>query len=249
MSPIFARLFLAAALTTLVAACSHTEPPPARPIPQQSLNIKRQPLPPRPTPQKEAPTKEELPLQLDAHRQKLLEQHDLALITYEEQDALYAELEVNERLSQNLRSHLSELREMVLQMQVFQGRMIEYHNRSKAQRERPRSKPTSHPPQSSQSLRAHHEYHRHLSRVADHHVELLKLHLQMGLLSKTQDHQEVSRRHDELARIHSQIARTCQELQHLMVQHYHLDPDDEELHDPLENTPEELNAPDLIETI
>lgn len=245
MSPLLFRLVAVAASTALLTtACARPLLAP-EPSPPHHAPAATQKLPP----QTSKTQHEELPTKIDAYRQALLDQHDQALIAYEEQDAIYARLELDQRLSKTLLTRLVELREMVLQMQVFLGRMIEYHNRSKAQRGTTHQESTALSPARQLAKRAHHEYHRYLTRVAEHQVELLRLHLTMGLLSKAQDHQEVSRRHDELARLHGQIARTCHQIQALMVQLYDLDPHDEEMRDPLEDTPEELNAPDLIETI
>lgn len=257
MPPLLLRLFLFTLYTSLWAtACSSSTPPtPEDPHPTKQATLINSPpreQSPKEPPAKAPPQENTDTAQIDHFRQQLLEQHDQALIAYEEQDALYARLELDQLLSQPLQTSLYELREMVLQMQVFQGRMIEYHNRSKAQHHPHRhddDEPTSHQRAIQRAWRAHHEYHRHLSRVADHHLELLKLHIKMGSLSRAHDHRDISRRHHQLAEIHSQIARTCHQIQTLMAKTYQLDLHDEELRDPLENTPEELNAPDLIETI
>jgi hypothetical protein len=163
---------------------------------------------------------------------------------YEEKDALYAELELQQSLSDEISRHLTTMRMTYLDYQVHYGEMLEYQNRTL-------SHASSDDNSSDDLLRRidEHQYHHQIALIADHHDDLARLHHTMALLNEHPPRPGLSKRHKNLARGHLHLQRICRELMGLLEVQYNVDPDDRQMLDSLETTPEGPARPDTSDVL
>ena len=175
-------------------------------------------------------------------RHILQQSHDDLMTQYEEQDALYADLELDVSLADDLTEHLTALRFLYLDYQVQHGEMLAYHHRAT---QNGGSLGDIADPMDRRHRRIDdHHHHSQMELIAQFHAELIALHREMAQLNRQAHRIDLFQRHEALAHEHRLIRAICVEVMVLMEETYGVDPDDESMPESIESMPDEREAPD-----